>query len=203
MSDQVLNIPPLNPKEKKLCIPADLFSTMEQVARACQVEIGMLGLLTQTEAGLVLTDLYIQHQVVGASHVQVDPDHIMDYQSKFVSDGLITPGCDDKFVRFAWHSHVDMDAIMSLPDRANFSALGGNGTKFDPPWWISMVMNRAGDYQIMYDQWQPMRLVADITTITELGNPRYARFDLMASIAKQVEEGPQTVIGGRPVKVRD
>lgn len=193
MSNSVLNLPTPDLTNKKLHIPNNLFAEMHDATKICKYEISMLGLLVVVNDGLVLTRLHIPEQVVGSSHVQVEPEHIMEFQGQLLSEGVIKPGDKDNLIRFAWHSHVDMPAKMSYPDRMTFSALGGNGTKFDPDWWVSMVMNRSGDYQVMWDQWQPIRIIFDITEQVEIGNPQYANLSLVNRIKRAVSKGKQTI----------
>jgi proteasome lid subunit RPN8/RPN11 len=189
----IVDIPTPGPKDKRLIIPSTLMEKLHAATRLCRVEISMLGFLKVNPDGLVLTRLHTPYQVVGSAHAQINPQDIMHFQSSLINEGLITPDKDDGFIRFAWHSHVDMPAIMSSTDRETFSRIGGNGTKFDPPWWISMVMNRSGAYQVIYDQWQPIRVVSDVTDRTLVNNLKYSYRDLIDEIRSKVTLGRQTV----------
>ena len=188
-----------NPKDKKLFIPGHLFSDMRDATKICEVEISQVGLLEIVPDGIVLRELFILPQVVGETHAQINGAELSSLQQKLVADEVIYPEDNQRSLRFAWHSHVDMAAVFSPPDRSTFSKIGGNGTPFDPPWWISMVMNRSGNYQIIFDMWQPIRQVIDITDSTVLGDPRFARRSLIEEIKENVVRGKQTVMGGRKV----
>lgn len=182
---------------KQLIIPAHFMSDMLTVCRACIVEASMLGVLEKVSEGLLLTHLVIPPQVVGDTHAQIDGEIMNRVAGNLFKEGIIKIGDESRFLRFAWHSHVNMPATMSIPDRTNFERLGGNGTVFDPPWFISMVMNRMGEYQIIFDMWQPIRQVIDITDDAVVSDPLYARPDIINDIIDNIKVGPQTVVHSR------
>jgi len=172
---------------------------MCRATELCKIEMSMLGLLSVHPLGLVLEELFIPPQIVGASHTQIEASDIGNIQTSLLNRGVIKPGATDKFLRFAWHSHVDMKATMSVPDRQTFTSLGGNGTALDPAWYISMVMNRQEEYEVIYDQWQPVRAVIDITDKTIIGDPTFADSALLGRIRQFVKLGRQTIVGGKHV----
>jgi len=187
-----------DPTKKAFLIPRSLFASMQETATLCNYEVSMLGLVELRSYGPTLTDLWVPPQVVGASHVEIDAAMIGDLQARLFHKGVIAVGDQRRFIRFAWHSHVDMDARMSEPDRDAFTALGGECTIYDPEWFISMVMNKSGAYQIIMDVFRPIRHVEDITRKTMIGGP--VDNVIADEIALNVKLGKQTVIGGKPIK---
>ena len=194
----ILDIYEGNPRDKRFHIPRSTFVSMEEAAGLCNYEVSMLGLLELRPYGLTLTDLWVPPQVVGDSHVEIDGAMIGELQARLHNIGAISVGDTKRFVRFAWHSHVNMPAIMSEPDRDAFTALGGDGTIFDPEWFISMVMNKAGEYEIMLDIFRPFRQILDITDETIIGGP--ADHTMTNEIKQNVKLGKQTVMGGKPIR---
>lgn len=196
MSDVIVKSEAVQTK-KQLHIPGVLFDKMKRATELCQIEMSMLGLLKRHRLGLVLEELWIPPQIVGASHAQISPDMIGAIQTELFTSGRIQPGDEDSFLRFAWHSHVDMHAHMSTPDRQCFNGLGGEGTPYDPDWFISMVMNRRGDYEVVYDQFQPIRTVTVLTPGVEVvvGDPTFEDPTLVEAIKANVRRGKQTYVG--------
>ena len=187
-----------NKSSLTLHIPGHLFDEMHRATNLCKVEMSMLGLLKRVPQGLVLDRLFIPPQIVGDNHAQINPEQTGQLQAKLFQEGVIKPESKDTFLRFAWHSHVDMIAQMSVPDRQTFNALGGNGTVLDPEWFISMVMNRMRQYEVIFDLYQPVRSAINITDDVIIGDPMFARKELVETIRMNVRLGEQTIIGGRP-----
>lgn len=193
----IINTIPINTKNKVLHIPSHFFDHMLMATKVCSVEMSMLGILKRVSSGLVLDHLVIPEQKVGKTHAQIDGEVINKVVSDLTFKGLLVPKPTNRYLRFAWHSHVDGPAKMSPMDHSTFDRLGGNGGELDPDWFVSMVMNRQGEFQVILDLFKPIRKIVDITGSTITSSPMFADPKLVSDIIDNVKLGPQTTMGNK------
>ena len=172
---------------KRFYIPEHIHAQMLELTRACSVEVSAVGLVSLEPEGVVVRELYVPHQLVGDAHAQVDGAMLSEAQAHWFNNGKIVVGDTKTFVRFNWHSHVDFQAEFSIPDKQQSASMGGDGTAFDPPWWISMVMNRDGEYSVCLELFQPIRTTLDITDETMFGH--HAHPSTILDLLERVKKG--------------
>lgn len=184
----IINTPPF-PGGKRVYIPRNVWNDMQHLADACEVEVSAIGLVCLAPEGIVIDELYVPQQLVGEAHAQVDGAMLSEAQAHWFNEGRIIVGDTKYFVRFNWHSHVDMRAEFSPPDKVQSASMGGDFGEMDPPWWISMVQNRKGEYTVFFEMFQPVRRTLDITDDVIIGHPQHAPARIIEVLNSRVKRG--------------
>lgn len=174
---------------RKVYIPSHIWAEMRDLSNACNVEVGALGLVNIRHEGIVVEELYVPEQLVGDAHVQISGAMMSSAQAHFFHQGKIKVGDKNRFVRFNWHSHVDFEAQFSPPDKVQSASMGGDGSENYPPWWISMVQNRAGAYQVYIELFRPIRKTLDITDEIVIGHAGFASQKVVDALTNRVKIG--------------
>jgi len=113
----------------------------------CDMEITGLGCVNKTGNTFVIEKLCLLDQKVNEVKAELSQDalHTLAYESVKSGKSLAN-------VRLWWHSHVDMPVKWSMQDEATIENLGATAD-----WFISIVGNKAGEYNVRLDIFKPVR----------------------------------------------
>lgn len=137
----------------RLFVPLSVWQKLHAYVGACPVEINGFGLLEPHGFDLMVTDVFITDQTVGPAHADVDPMVLAAYMTECIRQGI-----DTSKMRLQWHSHVNMQAYFSGVDTNNIDRYAGE-------WMISMVLNKAGQFEARLDTYRPFRSTAPIEVV--------------------------------------
>lgn len=134
--------------EARLVIPRDEYDKFTDYIRLCDAEFGMFGyvklVMDDIHPTFVVDTLFLAPQEVSGTSVDYESEGFEYAIEKAIEDGRIED------LRFSCHSHVDMGAYWSGTDE-DFIRNMNNGA----PWHVSLVQNRAGNYEARADFYNP------------------------------------------------
>jgi len=174
---------------RSLYITGDVYGDIFTIVRVCPIEVSGLGIVEQTEQGLILTKIYLLEQLGGAAHTELDDEGIAKVMQQVDAEGI-----DTGKIRCWWHSHVGMPTNPSARDMAQFNAFGQFGVH-GADWWLSLIVNRKQEIYCRMDLYKPVR-VANIIPY-KIGHPTYGGKDWVSAIRENVRVGPQTTGAGQ------
>lgn len=105
----------------------------------CPKEVSAYGTVQKIREKLHIDQLFLLEQECGGAYTKPKETELAMLMSKLEQDGR---GGD---MRFWWHSHANMRVFFSSTDRETISELAG------PPFFISLVTNQKGDYEMRCD----------------------------------------------------
>ncbi|MDD4409368.1 MAG: hypothetical protein PHW52_01805 [Candidatus Pacebacteria bacterium] len=141
-------------KEEKIILPVVRisFEAMQRLCmyiRYCQEEVSGLGRVSMVGNNFVIHDVYLLEQKVSATNTVLSPKDLSNFLVKMVTDGD-----DPEGIKLWWHSHVDMPVFWSNIDEHTAGS-------FRNKWMLSLVGNKAEEFRIRLDIFDPFRLTID------------------------------------------
>jgi hypothetical protein len=118
----------------KLYVTPECHNLITTLMGRVPIEFSMIGKLEPLQDGLILSQLHLPLQECTGSTTDINDSELMDLQSDH--DGL----------NFWFHSHVNMPAFWSGTDEDTINKFSKGG------FVLAMVMNKAGEYKISYQQ---------------------------------------------------
>lgn len=152
----------------------------------CRTEINGFAYLTGGDNTFFVAgpdDVFITKQTVSPAKADVDGS---DFAKAL--DRAVLAGRADQ-LRLQWHSHVNGSVYFSGTDIGTIQAYGQAGMQ----WFMSLVVNKRGEARARYDQYQPVRIGAEIPVHVYESVPDELRADCQHDISTLVTIEPVVV----------
>lgn len=133
-------------------IPQRLWNRLFHYAKSVETEISGFGTVVLTGGGLRVTDLFLLPQAARSNSVVIEAETIGKFLYAFMQQGG-----DPEELRLHWHSHGRFSVAWSQQDERTIKELTGMAGAF-----VSLVVNRWGDYLCRLDQHNPRPTRRDI-----------------------------------------
>jgi len=115
-------------------------------------EIGGLGLVkTEGSSDFIIYDVLLFDQEVSGTHTELDESSV----AQLIGE-LMDQKKDPSHLKLWWHSHATMRAFWSGQDIATINSFG-----LTAPWYVSIVVNKQGEYRARIDIYKPTRIELD------------------------------------------
>lgn len=165
-------------KKVELIIKSKAHEKLRYYVEECPAEISGFGrvrkLRETTDAiRFELYDVEILPQKVSGADANITQGDIAEFMTEKMKkrQSLVD-------YKLWWHSHAVMKAFFSVTDDTTIN------TSSEFSYLISLVTNKAGDYECRLDVHNPVRMTVDVNVLVEpFGNER-----LRAQIVKEIEE---------------
>jgi proteasome lid subunit RPN8/RPN11 len=171
----------------RLEVALSVWQEMMTYVKLCQYEINGFGYIVRVDHRTFrLEKIFILDQVVTGGSADTVEAALHQHAYEMVQEFG-----DTNRLRFQWHSHVDMQAYFSGVDHANIERYAGD-------WMISLVANKAGEYEIRLDVLRPFRTWSPVDlrviTDTEPDMVAHCREEILAKVSQ-----PRLIRRPRPV----
>lgn len=131
----------------KLLVELSVWQQMMAFVLACPVEVNGFGYVSQVDTNIYrLDEVFILDQLATAASVEVTAEALARHLFEMSQQNI-----DPSRMRFQWHSHVNMEAYFSGTDLDNID-------NYASDWMMSLVANKAGNFQARLDVYRPFRV---------------------------------------------
>jgi hypothetical protein len=103
---------------------------------------------------ILVSDVFTFHQESDATGTEIEPEELAQGIIELVTVGNIDP----EGIKVWWHSHVNMQSTFSGTDT---NTMDNNPNFKDAPFFVSIVGNKKGEYNVRVDQYNPVRFYKD------------------------------------------
>jgi len=119
-------------------------------------EIGGLGIVrTNGKSEFTIHDILLFEQDVSGTHTELDESSVAKLIMQMMDEKK-----DPSELKLWWHSHANMKAYWSGTDHGTCDKFG-----LTAPWYVSIVVNKEGNYRMRLDVFKPFRLTIDSLTL--------------------------------------
>jgi proteasome lid subunit RPN8/RPN11 len=159
-------------------------------------EIGGLGLVKSDGKEFTIYDVLLVDQDAGATHTELDESAV----AKLMCD-MMAQKKDVSELKLWWHSHAGFSTFWSGQDHSTVDKLG-----ITAPWYLAVVVNKAGEYRARFDIFKPFRFTSDGLKLVEVPDLEIVdplELQLMAEVGGKLRGGRAVVHERREYTTKD
>ena len=149
-------------------------------------EVSGLGLVEEVEGGFLVTRIFLPRQECSPGGTELDQDWVAALLVTLEEEGI-----DSGKLRCWFHSHSSFNVFWSPTNEECITGLANDN------YYISLVVNKAGDMLARLDIFKPVRVTIDSVPVVVRGEDTRLLEQCRTEFAERVTELPGIVAQGR------